>query len=171
MCGENTASTQCRAECRGSPPRVRGKLEIPRRPHPRPGITPACAGKTRPPPLAHLTRKDHPRVCGENLKREKTVDLTRGSPPRVRGKQGGKRIRKAEERITPACAGKTNKSKSFNTALWDHPRVCGENSLFSSPNTLYKGSPPRVRGKRWTVTDDGQRIRITPACAGKTIQK
>ena len=131
-------------------------------------ITPACAGKTRPPPLAHLTRKDHPRVCGENLKREKTVDLTRGSPPRVRGKQGGKRIRKAEERITPACAGKTIRASLPNCFQKDHPRVCGENLLKLLPVNLDKGSPPRVRGKRIFRHVDLLADRITPACAGKT---
>ena len=45
-CGENSPWLLFDSGTRGSPPRMRGKLEIPRRPHPRPGITPAHAGKT-----------------------------------------------------------------------------------------------------------------------------
>ena len=49
--------------------------------------------------------------------------------------------------------------------------MCGENKKKVDYVIYEEGSPPRVRGKRWTVTDDGQRIRITPACAGKTTVK
>ena len=30
--------------------------------------------------------------------------------------------------------------------IWDHPRVCGEQLLYSLPLTFLQGSSPRVRG-------------------------
>ena len=153
----------------GSPPRVRGKLVSDGVPGRRLRITPACAGKTRPQRSVARSAEDHPRVCGENLKREKTVDLTRGSPPRVRGKQGGKRIRKAEERITPACAGKTVCLPVLSHKLQDHPRVCGENAQILIFPVHFGGSPPRVRGKPTKAKVLILHFGITPACAGKTL--
>ena len=50
----------------GSPPRVRGKLTEDRAQRLRPGITPACAGKTKREAITSAAAEDHPRVCGEN---------------------------------------------------------------------------------------------------------
>ena len=54
-------------------------------------------------------------------------DIYTGSPPRVRGKlkKGAEEL--VEERITPACAGKTNELVERAETIGDHPRVCGEN--------------------------------------------
>ena len=91
-------------------------------------------------------------------------------------------------RITPACAGKTRNLLQRLYRNWDHPRVCGENSFQAvpyplpldhprvcgentSPNQINKsfpGSPPRVRGKPLVEVAQELRLRITPACAGKT---
>ena len=46
--------------------------------------------------------------------------------------------------------------------------MCGENSGISFPSHRGRGSPPRVRGKQIEAAPDGERDRITPACAGKT---
>ena len=74
---------------RGSPPRVRGK----RRPRGRArglfGITPACAGKTNIRRSGRACKRDHPRVCGENVFPALPAPVVRGSPPRVRGKHFG----------------------------------------------------------------------------------
>ena len=50
----------------------------------------------------------------------------------------------------------------------DHPRVCGEKLEKLKIFVKKLGSPPRVRGKETTITDVDLRIRITPACAGKS---
>ena len=65
-CGENRTVSRIRRPERGSPPRVRGKL------NPKPceelhqGITPARAGKTWNGSRWQIWRWDHPRACGEN---------------------------------------------------------------------------------------------------------
>ena len=51
-------------------------------------------------------------------------------------------------RITPADAGKTFSVPSSSGKLQDHPRGCGENRVARAFQTVRKGSPPRMRGKR-----------------------
>ncbi|EFD93798.1 hypothetical protein HMPREF0889_0190 [Megasphaera lornae] len=53
----------------------------------RPGITPACAGRTIRIAKIESSTKDHPRVCGKNGITGKGYELARGSPPRVREEQ------------------------------------------------------------------------------------
>ena len=113
VCGENPSGSKT-AKCgRGSPPRVRGKpvpahtaISIHR-------ITPACAGKTLAEKRDALFREDHPRVCGENAIAFRGRLVTKGSPPRVRGKQSLRYPHRPLLRITPACAGKTSGNRYF----------------------------------------------------------
>ena len=110
-------------------------------------ITPACAGKSRNDSRPHCSGRDHPRVCGEKLDDACKSLAFQGSPPRVRGKGHSRCASSPGWRITPACAGKSDRRPP-------------------SPNDG-RGSPPRVRGK---VLEEEQRHRrhgITPACAGK----
>ena len=108
MCGENQVVRRTRGACLGSPPRVRGKLELHAEVMQHFGITPACAGKTWRCSYCLPLKRDHPRVCGENKYFLKSLDKMKGSPPRVRGKHSVMLSCKLREGITPACAGKTN---------------------------------------------------------------
>ena len=115
------------------------------------GITPAYAGKRR----------------GWS----KWQISSRGSPPRMRGKERSCHSHQCVHGITPAYAGKRNGRCSCSTAGRDHPRVCGEKPRRRSSGRTWPGSPPRVRGKGvataiWIVA-----MRITPACAGKSGNK
>ena len=74
----------------------------------------------------------------------------------------------ASRRITPACAGKTRRVLRTTRQCKDHPRVCGENRGLSMDYNSDEGSPPRVRGKLSIRRGSPFRLRITPACAGKT---
>ena len=151
----------------GSPPRVRGKefwgcccAGCHR-------ITPACAGKSIRSSEHCASPWDHPRVCGEKNSIFCPVFSVTGSPPRVRGKDATELADHEDRRITPACAGKRGSTMPKVSRLWDHPRVCGEKPVYGGHFCPVLGSPPRVRGK----VEDGQkgldRLRITPACAGK----
>ena len=86
VCGENRKFWTAVVAFVGSPPRVRGKLNILKLARQAIRITPACAGKTQ--YSSELLRRlsDHPRVCGENTYFLKGDLYERGSPPRVRGK-------------------------------------------------------------------------------------
>ena len=50
---------------------------------------------------------------------------------------------------------------------WDHPRVGGEKHLSGTTDNRPQGSPPRGRGKAFSVLRRQFRFRITPAWAGK----
>ena len=107
VCGENELEIFEVSPCTGSPPRVRGKLDVYDAGNPSPGITPACAGKTLTLRLCMNQAWDHPRVCGENKHDHPIQELIAGSPPRVRGKPKIVVASKLSFRITPACVGKT----------------------------------------------------------------
>ena len=70
------------------------------------GITPACAGKSLWSPLLLILAEDHPRVCGEKDLELYRIMTTKGSPPRVRGKEDNAPLVSRYVGITPACAGK-----------------------------------------------------------------
>ena len=169
MCGENNFSHCLTPLRKGSPPRVRGKRKQ-RYSFPYSHrITPACAGKTIRKNYYNFLYRDHPRVCGENEAARFKSFFEKGSPPRVRGKHsdhGGCRFQRG---ITPACAGKTVPVCRDVVMQQDHPRVCGENLLTNLRNLRALGSPPRVRGKLTIVYNKNLLLRITPACAGKTL--
>ena len=131
-------------------------------------ITPACAGKTTSVLPSTLPATDHPRVCGENFQDLAAQYEKAGSPPRVRGKLEFYEYSLFRPRITPACAGKTHGKNPRAVRIRDHPRVCGENRRRTPPRAPSRGSPPRVRGKLRTRVASSARMRITPACAGKT---
>ena len=127
VCGENGLGRVRRGNPEGSPPRVRGKQSDVRETSQCGRITPACAGKTSTRTPACSRGRDHPRVCGENVLPLSFSRRRRGSPPRVRGKQGFRFKFNEKARITPACAGKTGFCSTPAAPSRDHPRVCGEN--------------------------------------------
>ena len=66
VCGENPRSLERPRKARGSSPRVRGKRVVQSIRRDRPGLIPACAGKTVQAMPGVLEARAHPRVCGEN---------------------------------------------------------------------------------------------------------
>ena len=65
-CGENLFMALAVIASRGSPPRMRGKLQCASQRNPASRITPAHAGKTCSHHIAQFFYSDHPRACGEN---------------------------------------------------------------------------------------------------------
>ena len=147
VCGEKLPSLVMRWMSRGSPPRMRGKdcachcLLLPY------GITPAYAGKSYAQRNFAHNSWDHPRVCGEKAQAVQQTATRTGSPPRMRGKGGGKIALKNPSGITPAYAGKRLCYPLCLSPLWDHPRVCGEKEVELVSVVIVVGSPPRMRGK------------------------
>ena len=135
------------------------------------GITPAGAGKTVCTTTHTPVQWDHPRRCGENAPFLRRTVRRPGSPPQVRGKPPYSFFCNTHSRITPAGAGKTVCAQLFKLRIMDHPRRCGENPLAAVQMTAQSGSPPQVRGKRSRTQTDTQQIRITPAGAGKTVNR
>ena len=107
-------------------------------------------------------------MCGEKSGKFPERGSGNGSPQRVRGKAGQRTYNIAAGGITPACAGKSRHNRFSCRDLWDHPRVCGEKDLKRVRWRYTVGSPPRVRGKGYTVGFFPGGQGITPACAGKS---
>ena len=146
-CGEKRFASASLDAYWGSPPHVRGKepsFSYPEQPD---GITPAYAGKSPPESDFAGHRWDHPRVCGEKLTVWVARPPKRGSPPRVRGKASTNGLHPTFARITPAYAGKSQKSSSSKNSERDCPRVCGEKARLGRFWLSAWGSPLRVRGK------------------------
>ena len=126
VCGEKSLSNTRGSMVEGSPPRVQGKEAHLEKLQRQLGITPACAGKRGSIRKQNGTVRDHPRVCGEKVRRLARIINCNGSPPRVRGKAKRITVPSASVGITPACAGKSIWHPTPETPRWDHPRVCGE---------------------------------------------
>ena len=130
-------------------------------------ITPACAGRSPRIRFRTPALRDHPRVCGEKRRAGSGRAGRIGSLPRVRGEVHDDRWRNGNERITPACAGRSNCILRLNAICEDHPRVRGEKSSVRVKNRSKSGSPPRVRGEAEKVENCRYDGGITPACAGR----
>ena len=91
-----------------------------------------------------------------------------GSSPRVRGKPHRSQPLIPEQRLIPACAGKTADPNSVAPDAPAHPRVCGENAPLTDAQSLFAGSSPRVRGKPPGRSPAYPGPGLIPACAGKT---
>ena len=168
MCGENFWQQAWEQSLPGSSPRVRGKPACLRPGPGLAGLIPACAGKTFQPLLRDARSQAHPRVCGENLLACGQGQASQGSSPRVRGKHSSRYCGMLVRRLIPACAGKTACSDPGGWRVRAHPRVCGENPVFSLAASAAVGSSPRVRGKRSRKPSELASRRLIPACAGKT---
>ncbi len=128
-CGENQSPTLRPRGFGGSPPQVRGKLQVRKFAHISLRITPAGAGKTPSALFVVLSAWDHPRRCGENVNSPVQRLFATGSPPQVRGKHSNGFGQDGWWRITPAGAGKTWGASDVSIVSRDHPRRCGENVL------------------------------------------
>ena len=74
-------------------------------------------------------------------------------------------------RITPAHAGKRECRSVRSGRSRDHPRACGEKQELPSTGPCGPGSPPRMRGKAKDALFLSVLWGITPAHAGKSLQK
>ena len=110
-------------------------------------------------------------MCGEKDLQNAVLGGNLGSPPRVRGKDETGLQHGNTCGITPACAGKRFVPERQCSRWGDHPRVCGEKYTTFRNQLKTAGSPPRVRGKVCLVVGLVVRCRITPACAGKSLQE
>ena len=167
-CGENQQTRLRVADSGGSPPRMRGKLQLVPNLRQAVRITPAHAGKTLAANSSSFVSSDHPRACGENSRLPLRYRQKSGSPPRMRGKLQQVDLMCLLLRITPAHAGKTHVVKKVSLHHSDHPRACGENQQTRLRVADSGGSPPRMRGKQGRSSCAGGTPRITPAHAGKT---
>ena len=168
LCGEKFKIAFVIFARSGSPPPMRGKetkkhieFHVNR-------ITPAYAGKSALHSSSGSGGLDHPRLCGEKLLGDCEPAADRGSPPPMRGKEDGMKIRVDLDGITPAYAGKSRRVAPNSITNRDHPRLCGEKDRSYMQVSSGAGSPPPMRGKAPYGFRFCHVVRITPAYAGKS---
>ena len=132
----------------GPSPRLRGARDGVSRLRGSRGIIPALAGSTAACSCAILSRRDHPRACGEHSYRCVVCRRSGGSSPRLRG--APEQVVDVVNRpgIIPALAGSTRNFEPFALVNRDHPRACGEHDAEPCQRALFRGSSPRLRGAR-----------------------
>ena len=152
----------------GSPPLAREQLKLTVSNDPSKGITPACAGTTSQHSGSRSSRRDHPRLRGNNIAKTLGVSYSSGSPPLAREQHNSSNPLFSAPRITPACAGTTHRDIRPSGTSWDHPRLRGNNYLRAKLEVTQGGSPPLAREQRLRGLVQLPERGITPACAGTT---
>ena len=94
-----------------------------------------------------------------------------GTPPRARGRLATWSSSDTSPGNTPAYAGKTQSTHRPTRRRWEHPHVRGEDSQMPAWRRCYRGTPPRARGRLYTLFTLGLLVGNTPACAGKTCPR
>ena len=110
-------------------------------------------------------------MCGEHLKRWRSLFSSAGSSPHARGTPAEWLVVLHVVGIISACAGSTSTTRERRCRPRDHPRMCGEHSptLAAGLNTM--GSSPHVRGAQSAEYSRLILTGIIPACAGSTIRR
>ena len=133
-------------------------------------IIPARAGPTRPSSVVAFGNADHPRSCGANHSHKHLDRLSIGSSPLVRGQLVFVTGDFPVERIIPARAGPTVRSRISVQPSPDHPRSCGANRPDRRRGESMSGSSPLVRGQQAMAPPASRQQRIIPARAGPTYE-
>ena len=168
VCGEQDNSLPCFFLHFGSPPRMRGAAITSLNLSQYVRITPAYAGSSLPRLPHPPSSQDHPRVCGEQKRWQRSLKNMTGSPPRMRGAGSVANVSPWKIRITPAYAGSRRLRGLPGRLLWDHPCVCGEQYRYRTNDQLKAGSPPRMRGAVRNHLLPLELAGITPAYAGSS---
>ena len=105
---------------------------------------------------------------GEKLHKQAHLPHKRGSPPHGRGKGRPRRLERGSVGITPAWAGKRQRSADPACRKGDHPRMGGEKNTDFVSLFVSLGSPPHGRGKGQVSVHQLAHEGITPAWAGKS---
>ena len=168
LCGEKLFEFGNSDFMMGSPPPMRGKVADFFHRAGKLRITPAYAGKSPAIRLLQFLLWDHPRLCGEKASSAASVFPGLGSPPPMRGKADSNRVRRNQNRITPAYAGKSGIGICRSFFAEDHPRLCGEKIIQNDRLLFVYGSPPPMRGKAAPPLLVLASCGITPAYAGKS---
>ena len=155
----------------GSPPHARGKGSSDLSKALKRRITPARAGKRRNIPVCYRFPWDHPRTRGEKKPFLTLTFRRKGSPPHARGKDRDWKSFDKYSRITPARAGKRSDIAKTTTTRGDHPRTRGEKQQDDIMSSADRGSPPHARGKVQEIQKSLNPDGITPARAGKRLNK
>ena len=94
--------------------------------------------------------------------------LTTGSSPLTRGKPDWRRVRRVDDRLIPAQAGKTRRRRAPSSASPAHPRSRRENLAYQIGELYWFGSSPLTQGKRRRASSEIRVDGLIPAHERKT---
>ena len=97
-----------------------------------------------------------------------TSVLTMGSSPLTRGKPDWRRVRRVDDRLIPAQAGKTRRRRAPSSASPAHPRSRRENLAYQIGELYWFGSSPLTQGKRRRASSEIRVDGLIPAHERKT---
>ena len=131
----------------GAPPRERGRrsLRAAHKSHLR--STPARAGPTSWVCPTWACSMEHPRVGGDDGHIVNQALHHMGAPPRGRGRPVAAQRIGGAVRSTPAWAGTTGGGRRQSGCRGEHPRVGGDDVVFSASRAPMLGAPPRGQGR------------------------
>ncbi len=135
-----------------------------------PGIIPAYAGSTPERSSPATALRDHPRLRGEHISRERHENSREGSSPLTRGALSLQTAMSWTARIIPAYAGSTFVCGIAYFVSEDHPRLRGEHKAMPLLFTRMTGSSPLTRGARTRPSLLFPSPGIIPAYAGSTAE-
>ena len=127
-------------------------------------------GRSRGLPYSRARDRNTPACAGKNRAWRYAGYCQEETPPRVRGRSCSSRWRHFIKGNTPACAGKKALLLIFTQVRWKHPRVCGEERQADALPQGRQETPPRVRGRMYSVSIAFSMNGDTPACAGKNTK-
>ena len=169
--GEKRCGRFCLCKLVQSPPHTRGKVFDRNLNFSEGAITPAHAGKSVLQRHKVGEQGNHPRTRGEKSRRFSSSGLYKQSPPHTRGKVFSCFGYRTLLTITPAHAGKSNSVKRVFVLSVNHPRTRGEKARGVKTARGGAQSPPHTRGKEPFRTLRACCGAITPAHAGKRLNK
>ena len=132
------------------------------------GIIPARAGFTVRVPGDDRPGTDHPRSRGVYVWELLSKTGREGSSPLARGLLDHRGLPRPAQRIIPARAGFTRRTRSARSRSWDHPRSRGVYQTRQPSASPGRGSSPLARGLPVVLLPPLLRGRIIPARAGFT---
>ncbi len=147
LCGGNLVNLVSVPPHDGPSPPVRGKQDALDALHKMERSIPACAGETVSEQSAAIMVEVHPRLCGGNLKPNRSPVCPPGPSPPVRGKHEASGASGSSSGSIPACAGETRSLLASPSRSAVHPRLCGGNIAVARELGPDEGPSPPVRGK------------------------
>ena len=115
-----------------------------------------------------MTRRAHPRPCGEHTGAIGNAVTHFGSSPPVRGAPKRVTYFRQVSGLIPARAGSTRRSDRGFSVRWAHPRPCGEHEQVGGEAYAKQGSSPPVRGAPSPNPVENLLAGLIPARAGST---
>ena len=154
-----------------TPPRAWGGQTCSNKPATTCGNTPTCVGRTAVVEAAEGLLQKHPHVRGEDTTWRTKAAATTETPPRAWGGPSSQIPTRAPSGNTPTCVGRTQAIFFDHEAAEKHPHVRGEDQSCDSGIGLDAETPPRAWGGPAAPTMESTRLRNTPTCVGRTIQR